>query len=447
MQLVTSWWVVGVWAALSLATGLVSVVAVLQPAWYVRYSQIHAQDAQGVAFQVMVSSVGPLGYCRLAGVRQVTVPAEERRPGYVEYPAGSLLTTPATMWTSAHPSSTGTSGHPLDTKKEGVSSTQPPTEDIQPTTVSPRKVEGPATSPDTDEGKTSSSDEGSTLQPTDEITTINTTIYTTTTTTTTSTTPSSTSSFGSRYKGKPTSSPRQPITSTTITSTSTSTSTTDSSVTTAEANRPEELLTTTQSLSVDDPTEAGAAGANFMSQEPQTTTTGIPGTPRGQNKSSGVDEAVTPRVEMGVGGGGGGGEVSVRKDRKNKNKKPTQAHTTVRENVSVAPRRNTTTPAATKGRRKKKGKYRRRKKKNRRKRPRERDRGKVIGRSHGRGAPRPEPPLHHLLRSRLAGREEPLASPLLQRSPQQEKLVSTGEVVITGTNEQKRRVKWRGSYF
>lgn len=52
VQLVTSWWVVGVWAALSLATGLVSVVAVLQPAWYVRYSQIHAQDAQGVAFQV-----------------------------------------------------------------------------------------------------------------------------------------------------------------------------------------------------------------------------------------------------------------------------------------------------------------------------------------------------------------------------------------------------------
>lgn len=56
MQLVTSWWVVCVWAALSLATGLVSVVAVLQPAWYVRYSQIHAQDAQGVAFQV---SEGP----------------------------------------------------------------------------------------------------------------------------------------------------------------------------------------------------------------------------------------------------------------------------------------------------------------------------------------------------------------------------------------------------
>lgn len=396
----------------------------------------------------MVSSVGPLGYCRLAGVRQVTVPGEERRPGYVEYPAGSLLTTPATMWTSAHPSSTGSSGHPLDTKKEGVSSTQPPTEDTQPATVSPRIVEGPATSPDTDEGKTSKSDEGSTLQPTDEITTINTTIYTPTNTytTTTSTSPSSTSSFGTRYKGKPTSSPRHPITSTTITSTSTSTSTTDSSVTTAEANRPEELLTTTQSLSLDDPTEAGAEGANFMSQEPQTTTTGIPGTPRGQNKSSGVDEAVTPRVEMGVGGGDDGGEVGgdvgVRKNRKNKNKKMTQGHTTVKENVSAAPRRNTTTPAATKGRRKKKGKYRRRKKKNRRKRPRERDGGKVIGRSHGRGAPRPEPPLHHLLRSHLAGREEPLASPLLQRPPQQEKLVSTGEVVITGTNEQKIRVTW-----
>ena len=52
VQLVTSWWVVCVWAAVSLATGLVSVVAVLQPAWYVRYSQIHAQDVQGVAFQV-----------------------------------------------------------------------------------------------------------------------------------------------------------------------------------------------------------------------------------------------------------------------------------------------------------------------------------------------------------------------------------------------------------
>lgn len=54
VQLVTSWWVVCVWAVLSLSTGLVSVVAVLQPAWYVRYSQIHAQDAQGVAFQVSV---------------------------------------------------------------------------------------------------------------------------------------------------------------------------------------------------------------------------------------------------------------------------------------------------------------------------------------------------------------------------------------------------------
>lgn len=52
VHLVTSWWVVGVWAALGICTGVISVATVLQPTWYVRYSFIYAQEARDINFQV-----------------------------------------------------------------------------------------------------------------------------------------------------------------------------------------------------------------------------------------------------------------------------------------------------------------------------------------------------------------------------------------------------------
>ncbi|XP_068216399.1 uncharacterized protein [Palaemon carinicauda] len=66
--LMTSWWVVGIWIGLTLLTGIVSVISVIQPTWYVRYTLVHAQALQEVTFQVVVSSVGPLGFCRLVSV-------------------------------------------------------------------------------------------------------------------------------------------------------------------------------------------------------------------------------------------------------------------------------------------------------------------------------------------------------------------------------------------
>ncbi|KAK7082738.1 hypothetical protein SK128_007306 [Halocaridina rubra] len=73
VHLMTSWWVVVVWATLGVVTGVISVITVLQPAWYLRYSHIHAkpfQDHNVISFKVVVSSVGPLGFCRLKGVRK-----------------------------------------------------------------------------------------------------------------------------------------------------------------------------------------------------------------------------------------------------------------------------------------------------------------------------------------------------------------------------------------
>ncbi|XP_064112371.1 uncharacterized protein LOC135219494 [Macrobrachium nipponense] len=68
--LMTSWWVVGIWIGLTLLTGIVSVISVTQPTWYVRYTLVHAQALQEVAFQVVVSSVGPLGFCRVVSVER-----------------------------------------------------------------------------------------------------------------------------------------------------------------------------------------------------------------------------------------------------------------------------------------------------------------------------------------------------------------------------------------
>ncbi|XP_069172528.1 uncharacterized protein [Procambarus clarkii] len=109
VQLVTSWWVVGVWAALGITTGVISVVTVLQPAWYVRYSLIHAQDARGVSFKVVVSSVGPLGFCRLAAVdtsqvhhtndKRHTTSTTSSMPGTIATEEG-ILTTPNSLETS-----------------------------------------------------------------------------------------------------------------------------------------------------------------------------------------------------------------------------------------------------------------------------------------------------------------------------------------------------------
>ncbi|XP_071530797.1 LOW QUALITY PROTEIN: uncharacterized protein [Panulirus ornatus] len=117
VQLVTSWWVVGVWAALGIATGVISVVTVLQPAWYVRYTVIHAQEARGVAFQVVVSSVGPLGYCRLAAVDTSKVTHTRTRGHHV----------------FSRPSSTEASADP----DEGVTSVPP----LPSTSVAPAPVE------------------------------------------------------------------------------------------------------------------------------------------------------------------------------------------------------------------------------------------------------------------------------------------------------------------
>ncbi|XP_042204183.1 uncharacterized protein LOC121853870 isoform X2 [Homarus americanus] len=104
VQLVTSWWVVGVWALLGITTGVISVVTVLQPSWYVRYSLLHAQEAHGVVFQVVVSSVGPLGFCRLAAVDTSHVSHTDASfnrppPSRVHKPDEGMTSSPASVWT------------------------------------------------------------------------------------------------------------------------------------------------------------------------------------------------------------------------------------------------------------------------------------------------------------------------------------------------------------
>lgn len=362
MQLVTSWWVVCVWAAVSLATGLVSVVAVLQPAWYVRYSQIHAQDAQGVAFQVMVSSVGPLGYCRLSGVKQMTVAEEET---YILTSTLTPTTTPAALWTSELPLSTGASEYPLETPREDtpsplppttVTNSPPPSEGTLPTTPSPDAVQGPSPPADRDIGGNTSvaSNGGSTLEA----------------------------------------------------MVGTTTAPADISAT-VEANRSGEIpLTTLESFTSDGPSEADA-DKNYKTQEAQSTTE-IPETPKQESNASGIVVATSSAgegVRVGSSGRKRGGKLA----------RP-RTHAAA---SGAAPRKNAT--AVNRGR-KRKGKHRRRKKMKNRKRPRAKEGGRSTSRS--RGAPRPDLPLHHLLRASLEDRGDPVASPL-QQPRLQEGLVST----------------------
>lgn len=108
VQLMTSWWVVGVWAALGITTGVISVVTVLQPSWYVRYSLIHAQQARGVSFQVVVSTVGPLGFCRLAAVdtSQVSHTIPRRHSTVITPPTSKTLDPYEGMTTTTTPPGT-----------------------------------------------------------------------------------------------------------------------------------------------------------------------------------------------------------------------------------------------------------------------------------------------------------------------------------------------------
>ncbi|XP_045118894.1 uncharacterized protein LOC123508923 [Portunus trituberculatus] len=412
VQLVTSWWVVCVWAAVSLATGLVSVVAVLQPAWYVRYSQIHAQDVQGVAFQVMVSSVGPLGFCRLEGVKQVTVAEEDRRRVDIGPPTASVSNTPPTLPTLStsplQPSTTAATEQPLETPRLEPSTPPPPTDVTRDPLT--QEVSPPTTLfPETDPSPPASQGVGS--------------------------------SSGVAANGG---SPLEAMNATTVTAANNSDA--------AETNTSDEiLLTTAESFSGDSHSEA--EHKNFKTKESKSTTE-IPETPKEENNALGIEVANPSAGEEqegsggggdsrggggggeskgGGGGGGGGGGVGGgvlggggggvgtgggggRRGRKGGGRiaRP-GTHGGARGAVG---RGNTT--AVTRGRRKK-GKHRRRKKKYNRKRPKL-EGGRTPGRS--RRPPRPDLPLHHLLRSSLQDRHAPMASPL-HHFPRQEALTST----------------------
>ncbi|XP_076060740.1 uncharacterized protein LOC143036824 [Oratosquilla oratoria] len=62
VRLATSWWVVGLWVSVGVVSGVVGVVTLVQPAWYVRPTNLYST---GAVFEVVVSSVGPLGFCRV----------------------------------------------------------------------------------------------------------------------------------------------------------------------------------------------------------------------------------------------------------------------------------------------------------------------------------------------------------------------------------------------
>ncbi|XP_066977299.1 uncharacterized protein [Macrobrachium rosenbergii] len=134
--LMTSWWVVGIWIGLTLLTGIVSVISVTQPTWYVRYTLVHAQALQEVTFQVVVSSVGPLGFCRVVSVERhpvidytsttsIVEENEPSTPGDNNLPTPAITTPPIDASfkipdsTAATESSTGPSQATITTGADG----------------------------------------------------------------------------------------------------------------------------------------------------------------------------------------------------------------------------------------------------------------------------------------------------------------------------------------
>ena len=313
-----------------------------------------------------MSSVGPLGYCRLDGVKQVTLAEEESHLGHVESSTVTAANPSPTLWTMKLTPSTEASEYSLETSHQDSSTPLPPTgatkslfptEATQPTTSFHEVVQSlsPPADPDVGGNTNVNSNGGTPLESMD----------------------------------------------------ATTTAATDNSDA-VEANRSEEIpITTAESFSGDGPSEEDLKTKEHKSAAK------IPETPKEESSAPGI-EVERPRAGEEVGGGRGG------RKREGKLARPR----TPPNATKAAARKNGT--EAIRGRRKK-GKHRRRKKKYNRKRPRPREGGNTRGRSHG--APRPNQPLHHLLRSSLEDHEAPHASPLQQPHPK-DKLVRTGKYII-----------------